>query len=245
MAPEGGGSPQLLYEGKSKRLVLLDQDKAVMEFKDDVTAYDGRYRDEVPGKGRLSALLSARLFEVLDESGVETHYLCYEGGNRIRVRLLNVLPLEIIVRNYVYGSMARRMPLAEPLRPIEPALVELHYKDDKLGDPLLHPRDPIVAGLLSEEELGELEDLALRVNKVLSAFWSERGLLLVDLKLEVARGPEGFIVVDELSGDTMRLLDGQGRHLDKEIYRRSRDTAALAAAYARLVELAGQPARRC
>ncbi|GAB6147744.1 phosphoribosylaminoimidazolesuccinocarboxamide synthase [Stetteria hydrogenophila] len=243
--PGLGSHPKLIYEGKAKRVFQAGPGEAVLEFKDDVTAFNGRFHDTVPGKGELSALLSARLFELLEESGVETHYLCYEGGARVRVRLLEVLPLEVTVRNYVYGSMAKRIPLAKPFTPIKPALVELHYKDDALGDPLLHPRDAVIAGLLSEEELGELESLALRVNDVLTGFWAERGLTLVDFKIEVARGPGGFVVVDEISGDTMRLVDGEGRHFDKEIYRRTRDTRALASAYARLVELAGRPSRRC
>lgn len=242
---EGEPYPKLLYEGKSKRLFLLGGDEALMEFKDEVTAYNGRYRDIAPAKGRLSALLSSRLFEELEDNGVRTHYVCYEGGNRVRVRLLKILPLEIVVRNYAYGSMVKRIPIVKPLEPIRPPLVELHYKDDSLGDPLLHPRDPVIAGLLEAGEAREIEELATRVNSVLARFWGERGLRLVDFKIEVAKTSEGFVVADEISGDTMRLIDVEGNHLDKEIYRRSRDVRALLKAYEDLARLAGEPRRWC
>lgn len=224
---------------------MLSDNETVMEFKDDVTAYDGKYRDTVPVKGKLSALLSSRMFEDLKYNGVDTHYICYNGGNRVRIRLLKVLPLEVIVRNYTYGSMLKRIPLVKPLEPIKPPLVELHYKDDKLSDTLLHPRDVVIAGLLDEQEIRKLEELAIAVNNVLLRFWEKRGLKLVDFKIEVAKTSSGFVVVDEISGDTMRLIDESGKHFDKEIYRRTRDVRALLEAYESLVQLAGEPRVWC
>ena len=235
----------LIYEGKSKKLYRVDSYKVVIEFKDDVTAYNGKYHDIARGKGIYAAQLSSRLFELLEDSGIRTHYLCYMGENRIMAELHHVLPVEIIVRNYVYGSMARRLPLLKRLSAIVPPLVEYHYKDDGLGDPLLHPRDLVIAGLVSEKELEQLESLALKINTVLAKFWEERGLRLVDFKIEIARTQQGFVVVDEISGDSMRLLDSVGNHYDKEIYRRTRDVNALLKAYQRLVDLAGPPKRRC
>ena len=241
MAQQG----RLLYEGKAKLVYGLTGGEALLVFKDEVTAQDGRMRDPAPGKGALSAMLSARLFEALEDKGIRTHYICYEGGNRIRVRLLKVLPLELIVRFHAYGSMLRRMPLLQKLQPLEPPLVELHYKSDTLHDPLLHPMDPVYAGLLERDELEELESLALRAGRVLRSFWAERGLRLLDLKLEAAKTSDGFVLADEVTGDTMRLLDPQGRHLDKQVYRDTGDVRALLEAYRRLVELAGEPKRRC
>jgi len=241
----GAGGQRLLYEGKSKRVYDAGNGLAVMEFKDEVTAFNGRYRDKAPGKGALSAALTSRLFEVLEDHGIRTHYVCHAGGNRVVVRLAEVLPLEVTVRNYAYGGMVKRMPLLKPLTPLPEPLVELHYKSDELGDPLLHPLDPVYASVISRDELEALEGLARRVDEVLAGFWGERGLRLVDFKLEVARGGDGFIVVDEVTGDTMRLLDADGRHFDKEVYRRTRSVEALLDAYRRLLELAGPPARRC
>jgi len=236
---------RLLYEGKAKRVYDLGGGEALLEFKDEVTAFDGRMRSRAPGKGIYSAMLTARLFEVLEDAGIGTHYVCYPGGNSVRVQLHKVLPLEVIVRRYAYGSMLRRMPLVKKLARLEPPLVELHYKSDELGDPLLHPLDPVYAGLLEEDELRELEDLARRTARVLAEFWAERGLRLVDLKLEVARSEDGFVIVDEVTGDTMRLIDKDGRHLDKQVYRDSGSVEALLDAYRLLAEAAGEPGRRC
>lgn len=236
---------QPVYRGKAKDVYRLGGGRLLLVFRDEVTAFNGRYRDEAPGKGVYAAKLSARLFEYLEEHGVVTHYICYPGGSRLLVREARVLPIEVIVRLYAYGSMLRRMPLLEELKPLREPLVELHYKSDELGDPLLHPRDVVEAGLLTEEELSSLEALARRVAGLLESFWRERGLRLIDLKLEVARANGGFMVVDELSGDTMRLLDAEGRHLDKEVYRRTRDPRLLVASYQRLSTLAGPPQRGC
>jgi phosphoribosylaminoimidazole-succinocarboxamide synthase len=238
-------SAELPYEGKSKKLYALGREEAIMVFKDDVIAYNGKYHDTVRGKGTYSAILSSKLFELLEANGIKTHYICYMGCNRVRVRLYNVLPLEIIVRNYVYGSMSRRLPLLRKMSPIIPPLVELHYKDDKLGDPLLHPRDAVIAGLLTQEDMDELERMALRVNSVLRGFWENRELRLIDFKMEVAKSPNGFILVDELTGDSMRLVDSSGQHLDKEIYRQTRDVAGLIKAYQYLAEVAGPPTKTC
>ncbi len=244
MAPLSGAL-RLLYEGKSKRIYAAGPGEALMVFKDEVTAFNGRYRDEAPGKGAYSAALTSRMFELLESYGIKTHYICYAGGNAVKIRLADVIPLEVIVRNYVYGSMKKRLPLLKEMDKLEPPVVELHYKDDRLGDPLLHPRDPVAAGILAEDELNAIEDLALRVNNALSSFWRDRGLTLVDFKIEVARDNSGFMVVDEITGDTMRLIDPEGRHYDKEVYRRTRSTELLLQSYVRLLEAAGNPSRRC
>jgi len=237
--------PPLLYEGKSKKLYKISDNEAIMVFKDEVTAYNGKYHDIVPGKGLYSAILSSKLFEVLEQNNIATHYLCYMGDNKVKIRLHKVLPVEIIVRNYAYGSMLKRLPLLRELEPIDPPLVEYHYKDDRLGDPLIYPRDLVVAGLANNDEVKELENLAIRTNEVLKRFWEDKGLKLIDFKIEVAKTKKGLVVVDEITGDSMRLLDGKGAHLDKEIYRRTRDTKTLLSAYQRLAELAGSPTRRC
>lgn len=236
---------RLLYEGKAKRVLDAGDGRAVMEFKDEVTAFDGRRRDPAPGKGEAAARLSARMFELLEEHGVRTHYICYMGGSRILVERHEVAPLEVIVRNYAYGSMVRRMPFLKPMARLSRPLVELHLKDDERGDPLLLPEDVVEAGLLSWSELDALRSLALRVDAVLESFWRRRGLRLIDFKIEVARTPRGFVVVDEVSGDTMRLVDAEGRHLDKELYRRGGSVEELVEAYRELARLAGAPERLC
>jgi phosphoribosylaminoimidazole-succinocarboxamide synthase len=238
-------SYKLLYSGKSKSIYLAEEGKAIMVFKDDVTAFNKKYHDIVPGKGELAAKLSARMFEILESAGVKTHYICYMGGSRLLVRLASVIPLEVIVRNYAYGSMLKRMPLIEKMKELNPPVVEFHYKSDELGDPLVTEADIIAAGLLDAREVEEVKRLALRVNDVLTGFWGDRGFRLVDFKIEVARGDNGFIVVDEITGDTMRLVDSSGRHYDKEVYRSTRNTSLLLEAYRELVRIAGEPVRVC
>ncbi len=237
---------RLVYEGKSKRVYEAGPGLIVMEFKDEVTAYNGKFRDEAPGKGVSSARLSARLFEVLEDGGVATHYVCYEGGNRIRARRYQVIPIEVTVRNYAYGGMLRRIPVIKPFKPLSRPLVEYHFKSDEHGDPLILEDDIVEADILTGAELERLKELALRVNDILSSFWARRGLKLVDFKIEVGWDPMlGFVVVDEISGDTMRLVDESMRHHDKEIYRRTRDVRAMLESYEKLASLAGPPSRLC
>ncbi len=234
-----------LYRGKAKTLYRLEPGKLLMRFRDDVTAFDGKRREVAEGKGVLAAKTSARLFELLEEAGIPTHYICYRGGPDLVVKEAKVVPIEVIVRNYAYGSMLRRMPLLKPLQRLSRPLVEYHYKSDELHDPLILPQDIVEAGLLDEEALREVERLALEVNTVLSNLFEGRGYRLVDFKIEVGFVDGKLVVVDELSGDTMRVLDEQGRHLDKEVFRRGGSVGELLEAYRRLFEAVGEPRRVC
>ena len=234
-----------VYEGKAKKLYKLEEGMLLMVFKDEVTAFDGRFKDTAVGKGALSASLSSKMFEILEESGISTHYVCYNGDRGIVVKEYKVLPIEVIVRNYAYGSLLRRLPLFHEMEKLNEPIVELHYKDDRLHDPLILPADAIAAGLLDRGEIEVVENLALKVNEILLKFWLQHGLKLVDFKIEIARSNDGMVVVDEVSGDTMRLVDNNNKHLDKEIYRRTRNVEELIRAYRRLAELAGPPRRLC
>ncbi len=234
-----------LYSGKAKTLYRLEPGKLLMRFRDEVTAFDGKRREDAPGKGTLAAKTSARLFELLEQAGIPTHYICYRGGPDLIVREAQVIPIEVIVRNYAYGSLLRRMPLLEKMKPLSRPLVELHYKSDELHDPLILPQDALEAGLVTEEELREIERLALEVNNVLRGVFEPRGYKLIDFKIEVGRVDGKLVVVDELSGDTMRVVDREGRHLDKEVFRKGGSVAELLEAYQRLAEIVGEPERRC
>jgi len=165
----------------------------------------------------------------------------------LKVKKCKAVPIEIVVRNYAYGSFLKRMPLVERLKKFSRPIVELHYKSDELHDPLILEEDVLEAGILSEEGLKEVRNVALRVNEVLSKFWSDRGLRLIDFKIEVGWSVDNntILVIDDLSGDAMRVLTPEGEHLDKEVYRRTRDTRLLMSAYTRLSQLAGEPSRFC
>ncbi len=228
---------RLLYEGKAKRVYELDRDVLVLEFKDELTAFDGAKRDQAPMKGVYAAALSAFLFSYLDSNGVYTHFIEYDGDRRIKVLRLEMIPLEVIVRNYAYGSQLRRMPLLRPLKKLERPIVEFHYKSDELRDPLVLPEDILEAGILTESELRDIVSLSLRVNELLFSLFQKHNLRLIDLKLEFGRRDSKIVIGDELSGDTMRLLDEEGRHLDKEAYRRGASPTELVENYRKILEI--------
>lgn len=230
----------LLYEGKSKRVYVKNGDTLLMEFKDDVTAMDGALKATARGKGIINARISAYLFQFLEEAGVETHYLGYDGVRTLTVKKLAIIPIEVIVRNNAYGSILKRMPLYKPLQKLDPPLVEFHFKDDSLHDPLILVDDIVNVGLLAKDEVRALVDTALEVNKLLTNLFSSKGLTLVDMKLEFGKDKSGDIVLaDEISGDTFRVLDEKGSHLDKEIFRKSRDVSLMMSAYIDLCKRLG------
>ncbi|ASI98317.1 phosphoribosylaminoimidazolesuccinocarboxamide synthase [Thermococcus celer] len=208
-----------VYEGKAKRIVPLDEGKVIMEFKDDATAFNGGKKGEFKGKGSLNAQISAVLFRVLEERGVKTHFIGVAGDNRLIVERLRMYPLEVVVRNVVAGSLKKRLPLAEGTELAEP-IVELYYKDDDLGDPMINRYHAKALGI-SEGEIDEMERIALKVNEILKEYFASRGVVLVDFKLEFGKNGRGEIVLgDEISPDTCRLWDARTKgSLDKDVFR--------------------------
>ncbi len=230
---------KLVYEGKAKRVYELDENTLLLEFKDELTAFDGLKRDAAPGKGAYAAALSAYLFNYLEEQGIETHFLEYDGGRMLKVLKVNMIPLEVIVRNYAYGSQLKRMPLLKPMQKLEPPLVELHYKSDELRDPLILPEDAIAAGLITEDEWKFIKETALKVDRLLADLFAKHGLTLIDLKLEFGKRDGRIYLADELSGDTFRIIDREGRHLDKEAYRKGCSPAELVQNYKKILDILG------
>jgi len=231
---------QHVYDGKSKRVYVKSSEEIVMEFKDEVTAGDGAYKALVPGKGVLCALISAHLFRVLEDSGISTHFVEYDGLRSITAKKLKMVPVEVIVRNYSYGSLLKRMPLYGELDPLVPPLVEFHYKDDSLHDPLILPEDILRTNILTSRELSRIIELSILVNHVLSKHFRSAGLKLVDIKLEYGFNSSGeLLLADEVSGDTFRVLDENGRHLDKEVFRKTKNTDLLLKAYQELATRLG------
>lgn len=233
-----------VYEGKAKKIIPLDDGKVIMEFKDDATAFNGEKKGKFKGKGWLNAQISAHLFRVLEESGIKTHFIGVAGDNRLIVERLKMYPLEVVVRNVVAGSLKKRLPLADGTELPEP-IIEFYYKDDALGDPMINQYHAKILGV-DESELKEMEKIALQVNEVLRKYFAERGIILVDLKLEFGKNTRGEIVLgDEISPDTCRFWDVETREsLDKDVFRF--DKGDLISAYERLYErITGEaPARR-
>jgi len=229
------GPMELVYEGKAKA-VYKTKEGLLMVFKDEVTAGDGARRDKAPGKGALAAETSALLFQYLQHRGVATHYLRFVPPNAILAKPAQVPPLEVIVRFKAYGSYLKRMPKAKPLAPFAKPIVEFHYKDDLLHDPLILEDDVVEAGLLTAEELAAVEDMALKAASALRELYASVDCDFIDVKFEFGHVDGELVLVDEVSGDTFRLLCG-GEHLDKEYYRRTGDAVGLVKRYAKLLEL--------
>lgn len=213
---------KLLYEGKAKRLYETDAPSfLIMEFKDSLTAFDGTMKDEMPGKGEMNNQISARILGYLNEAGIPTHFVERLSPRESLVRWLKMIPLELICRNLVAGSMAKRTGIEEGT-PFRRPVIEFHYKDDSLHDPL-YTEDLILAlDIVSEVELRKMKEIGLQVNNVLKEFMEERGIILVDFKLEFGYTKEGELVVgDEITPDTCRLWNKKDfEKLDKDRFRR-------------------------
>jgi len=210
-----------IYSGKAKSIYEIDEDRVLIEFRDDITAGDGKKRDVKRGKGHLNALISSRLFEVLEENGIPTHYLGYIEPVYMVAKRVDIIPIEVIVRNIAAGSLCKRYPFKEG-EILKRPIVQFDYKSDEYGDPMLNEDIAIALGLATEEELKKMRELALRVNDVLRRFFDERGIVLVDFKIEIGRTRDGELVVaDEISPDTMRLWDKETMDvLDKDVFRK-------------------------
>lgn len=211
----------LLYRGKAKELYETPDPQVLrVRFLDGATAFDGRKRAEMPGKGSLSNLISCRLFAWLNARGVRTHFLRQVSDREMEVRRLRMLPVEVVVRNRVAGSLQRRLGL-ERGRRLEPPVVELYLKDDARGDPWVNAHHLRVLGIAGPQEVAQLEQEALRVNALLGSFLTERGMVLVDVKFEFGWDGAGRLTLgDELSPDVCRIWDEQsGQVLDKDRFR--------------------------
>jgi len=216
---------QLLHEGKAKRVYATDRDDLVaVEFKDDATAFNAQKKAQLQGKGALNCRISALIFEYLCAAGVPTHYLGVDGTNWMLVRPVQIVPVEVVVRNVAAGSLCRQLPIAAGTA-LLPPLLDLYYKDDALGDPLLTEARLERLGLLNTQQLNELKLLAFQINDKLRALFAGCALELVDFKVELGFTAAGELVLaDEISPDTCRLWDqGQSdpndRILDKDRFR--------------------------
>ena len=216
--PEKGG---LLYEGKAKKLYQTsDPHLCWMEYKDEATAFDGLKKDVIPGKGELNNRISAHFFSLLELAGAPTHFVKLISPTEALVRRVEIIPLEVIVRNIAAGSLCKKLGLAEGLTLVQP-IVDFCLKDDELHDPLVTRDEILSLGFASGEEERELRSLALRVNDALSAYLLSKDLILVDFKLEFGRSPDGIILADEISPDTCRFWDRDTKEkLDKDRFRR-------------------------
>ena len=213
---------ELRYEGKAKRVYATpDPELYVVAYKDDATAFNAQKRGQIAGKGGVNNAVSAKLFEMLAAQGVKTHFVELLSDTEQLVRAVSIIPLEVVVRPYAAGSFAGRYSVEEGTK-LSPTVLEWCLKSDALGDPPLNDDTALALGLASETDLATLRNRARQVGDLLSAFFTDVGLKLIDFKLEFGRLNTGELVLaDEISPDTCRLWDVQtDEKLDKDRFRR-------------------------
>lgn len=213
---------KLLYEGKAKKLYLTD-DKDVLwvEYQDQATALNGARKEQISGKGALNNQITSLIFERLNTEGVRTHFLKKLSKTEQLNQRVEIIPLEVVLRNVIAGSFAKRFGLEEGAVLPEP-IVEFYYKSDALDDPFINDEHVKFLDIATDEEIAFLKSETRRINEFLKKMWAEIGLTLVDFKLEFGRLTDGTIILaDEISPDTSRLWDAQGHHVDKDVFRRN------------------------
>ena len=215
----------LLYEGKAKRVHATDRaDVVAVHYKDDATAFNAAKKASLLGKGQLNCRIAALLFEHLQRQGIESHNLGVMDQDWMICKRLQVIPLEVVVRNWAAGSLCRQMPISEGTA-LTPPLLDLYYKDDAYGDPLLSEARLTRLAIVSADQLEAIRSLALAVNEALRLLFSSVALELVDFKIEIGLTAAGqLLLADEISPDTCRLwdqgvLDQRDRILDKDRFR--------------------------
>jgi phosphoribosylaminoimidazole-succinocarboxamide synthase len=210
----------LIIKGKAKSVYTTDtKGKLIVEFRDDITAFDGGKKDVLKNKGGYNAEVSAFFFEYLEQKGVKTHFFTMLDPHHMVVRKLEMIPLEVIVRNIAAGSIVRNYPFEEGT-PLDPPLIVIDFKDDARHDPMLNDEIIIALKLVTPAELKKIKKVALEVNRLLSALLEAQEITLVDFKIEFGRQGKTIYLGDEISMDSMRLWDKKtGESLDKDVYR--------------------------
>lgn len=212
---------EMLYEGKAKKIYATDNsDEVVVYYKDDATAFNGVKKGQIEDKGVMNNKITSMLFTLLEKNGVKTHFVKMLSDREQLCKKVEIVPLEVIVRNVAAGSMSKRFGVAEGTVLKQPAF-EFSYKDDALGDPMINDSQALALGLATQEELDAIYKLTSKVNEVLKAFFLKENISLIDFKLEFGRFNGEIILADEISPDTCRFWDATtGEKLDKDRFRR-------------------------
>lgn len=210
-----------LYEGKAKKVFKTDDPKClIVDYKDDATAFNGEKKGQIVGKGVVNNTMTNIIFQLLEQKGVPTHYIEQISDRETVVKAVKILPLEVIMRNISAGSFAKRYGVEEGIVFDKPTF-ELSYKNDDLGDPLMCESHAIALGLVEESQLEEIKKYAAAVNDTLKEFFLDKGLKLVDFKIEFGLYDGKVILADEISPDTCRLWDVKtNEKMDKDRFRR-------------------------
>ena len=211
-----------IYEGKAKKVYLTDDPALVIvDYKDDATAFNGLKKGTITGKGVINNKMSNLLMQKLEEAGIPTHFVEELSDRETLVKKVDIVPLEVIIRNIAAGSFSKNYGVKEGT-PFENPTIEFSYKNDDLGDPLINDYHALALGLATKDEIELIKKYAFAVNDYMKAYWKERGVILVDFKLEFGKTADGTIVLaDEISPDTCRFWDAKTMEkLDKDRFRR-------------------------
>lgn len=227
-----------LYEGKAKILYPTEDTQVLLAvYKDDATAFNAQKKGQIKGKGAINCTITAALLQMLEQESIPTHYIDCPSPNEMRVKAVNIIPLEVVVRNIAAGSLCRQTGLPEG-KTLPKPLVEYYLKDDALGDPLLTRDRLFLLDIVTSEQLQTLEEMALKINHHLQEFFTRCNITLVDFKLEFGLDSQGKILLaDEISPDTCRLwdtteTDPTARVMDKDRFRK--DLGDVESAYQRV-----------
>ena len=212
---------ELIYEGKAKKVFETSRhDWVIQYFKDDATAFNAQKRGSIVDKGVVNNKVSERLFLLLEKGGIPTHFVKRLNDREMITKRVTIIPIEVVVRNIVAGSLAKRLGLKEG-DAITPPIVEFYYKNDELGDPLITEDHIRLMKLADPHVLGDIKQWASRINALLVPFFQARGMVLVDFKLEFGQDQGRLVLADEISPDTCRFWDQKtGESLDKDRFRK-------------------------
>ncbi len=212
---------EMMYEGKAKQVFATDDPAlAIIHYKDDATAFNGLKKGTIVGKGVVNNLVSNHLFKMLEAHGIKTHLVEQLTDRDSLVRRVEIVPLEVIVRNIAAGSLAKRLGLDEGTK-LHSTVLEFCYKNDDLGDPMVNESHIYAMQLATREEVETISAMALKINDLLTVYLKELGIELIDFKLEFGRCDGGIVLADEISPDTCRFWDSKtGEKLDKDRFRR-------------------------
>jgi phosphoribosylaminoimidazole-succinocarboxamide synthase len=211
----------MLYEGKAKKVFKTeDPNIYIIEYKDDATAFNALKKGTIQGKGVINNKMSAILFELLKKQGIPVHFIRLLSDTEQEVKAVEIVPLEVIIRNVAAGSFSKRLGVAEGSE-LNNTIFELCYKNDEYADPLINEYHATALGLATMEEIEKIKELSFKINDILIKFFKERGIRLIDFKIEFGRYNGEIILADEISPDTCRLWEmGTDRKMDKDRFRR-------------------------
>lgn len=220
---------ELINSGKVKSVYNSSDDgKVIIEFRDDITAGDGARKEVMANKGAYNAVISSKIFKVLEEKGIETQFVDLPEPNVMIAKKLEMIPIEVIVRNIATGSLVRNYPIEDGTK-LDPPIVQMDFKNDDYHDPMLNDSLIRALGIATQEEVDILTEKALKINEILVDFFADAGIILVDFKVEFGKDCDGNILLgDEISPDGCRLWDSETLDmLDKELFRKGKDSEVM------------------